>query len=103
MKSPSNNSNKAEMQIFETKSVIIYSSLETGCDLCLRRLSNKSTEKLIKKDEAQKPKLFLKTDIFKSHNRLRTTTKSNGLSLNTSGRQLDLLIMRLSHKPTKNS
>ena len=46
MKSRSNNCNKAEKQIFESKSVIKHSSLETVCDLCLQRLSYKSTEKL---------------------------------------------------------
>ena len=44
--------------MFETKTVINYSSLETLCDLCLQRLSYKSTEKLFKKDKAQKPKII---------------------------------------------
>ena len=43
MKSRSNNSNKTEKQMFEAKTVIIYNSLETGCDLCLqRRATNRS-------------------------------------------------------------
>ena len=46
MKSHSNNSNKAEKQTFENKTVINYSSRETGCDLCLQRQSYKSPEKL---------------------------------------------------------
>ena len=33
MKSRSNSSNKTEQQIFEAKTVINYSSLETDCDL----------------------------------------------------------------------
>ena len=32
-----NSSNKAEKQMFEAKFVTNYSSLETGCDLCLQR------------------------------------------------------------------
>ena len=79
--------------MFEAKIVINYSSLETGCDLCLQRLRYKSAEKLFKKDEAQKKtNLFLRTDIFKNQNRLRIRTKSNGLSFNPSGSQFGLLI-----------
>ena len=96
-----NNSNKAEQLMFEAKSVTDYSSLERGCDQRLQRLSYKSTEKLFKKDKAQKPTLFLKTDILKFHNRLSITTKSDGLNFNITGSQLDLLIMSLSHEPTK--
>ena len=58
MESRSNNSNKAEKQMFEAKTVINYSSHEKGCDLCLQRLSYKSTEKLLKKDKAQKPEII---------------------------------------------
>ena len=76
MKSRSNNCNKAEKQMFEAKTVIKYSSLETGFDLCLQRLSYKSTEKrLITRKKLKNLKLFVKTDILKSHNRLRITKK----------------------------
>ena len=44
-----NNSNQAEKQMFGAKTVINYSSLETGCDLCLQRLL---------KFKAQKPKII---------------------------------------------
>ena len=56
MRTRSNSSDKAEKQKFEAKTVIIYSSLETGSDLCLQGLSYKkqSTKKLFKKDEAKK-------------------------------------------------
>ena len=54
---------------------INYSSLETGRELCLQRLSYKMTEKLFKKDEAQKPIKFLKTNIFKSHYKLQKDFK----------------------------
>ena len=64
MKSRSNRSNRAGKQMFEAKTVKKYSSLETGCNLCLQRLSNKSTEELFKKDEAQKPKFIFENDIF---------------------------------------
>ena len=46
MKSRSNNSFKAEKQIFGSKTVIDYSLLETDCGLCLQRLRYKSIEKL---------------------------------------------------------
>ena len=69
--------------------------METGCDLCY-----KSAGKLIKKDVKNR-NLTLKTNIFKSHNRLRITTKSDGLSFNPSGSRLGLLIMRLNHEPAK--
>ena len=58
MKSRSNNSYRAEKQMFEAKIVLNHSSLETGCCLRLRRLSYKSTEKLFIKDKAQKPKII---------------------------------------------
>ena len=67
MKSRSNSSNKAEKQVCEVKTVIKikYSSLKTGCDLCLERLSYKTTKKLFKKtDKAQKPKYVFKKPIF---------------------------------------
>ena len=82
LKSRSNSCSKAEKQKFEAKTVIKYSSLETVCDLCLQRLSYKSTEKLnfFEKTKIENPILLLKTDIPKSHNRLRITTKSNELS-----------------------
>ena len=47
---------KAKKDTFEAKKIIYYSSLETGCDLCLQRMSYKSAKKLFKKDEAQKLK-----------------------------------------------
>ena len=55
MKSRSNSSNKAEVQMFEQNCNrdYIYSSLEMSCELfytlCLQRLCYKSTEKLFKK------------------------------------------------------
>ena len=49
MKSCSNNSNKAEKQMFEVKTFINYNSLETSCNLFLQSLSYNSTEKLFKK------------------------------------------------------
>ena len=101
MKFRSKKIDKAEKQMLEAKTVINYSSLETGCDLCLQRLSCKSIEKLFKKYKAQNPKLFQKTDIFESHNRLRIKIKKGYLYFNTSGSQLDRLIMRLCHEPTK--
>ena len=68
MRSCSNRSNKTRKQTIEAKTGISYSSLETGCDLCLQRLSYKSSEKLIKKDEAQTPKsIFKNSFVQKSH------------------------------------
>ena len=64
MKSRISNSIKAEKQMFEAKTVINYSSLETGCDLCLQRLSFKSTENLFRKDKAQKPKIIFENRYF---------------------------------------
>ena len=81
------------------KPLITKKSMETVCDLCLQRLSCKSTEKLFKNDEAQKPKFIFEKN-FKSHKRLRITTKNGGLIFNTSKSQLGLLIMRLSQEPT---
>ena len=66
MKSRSNSCNKAEKQKFEATTVINYSSLETGCALCLQRLSSKSIEKLFLKDKAQKPNFFGNRYIQKS-------------------------------------
>ena len=74
-------SNKAEKKMSEAKTVINYRSLETGCDLCLQRLSYKSSENYLKKTKLKDPKLFLKTDIFNSQNTLKITTKSNGSQL----------------------
>ena len=45
--------------------------------------------------------LFLRTNIFKSHKRLKITIYSDRLSLITSVSQLGLLIIRLSHEPIK--
>ena len=75
--------------------------METGCGLCLKRLIYKSTEKIFKKDEAQKRTFIFENKYFQSHGRFRITAKSNGLSLNSSGSQVGVLIMRLSHKPTR--
>ena len=46
-----------------------YSSLETGCDLSLQRLSYKSTENDFKKFQSSKIQTLLKTNIFKSNYR----------------------------------
>ena len=59
-----NDSNKAKQLMFEAKTVIDYRSLETGCDLCLQRLSYKSTEKLFQKDKAQKPNIVFENRYF---------------------------------------
>ena len=64
MKSCGYNSNKAEKQMFEAKTVKRCSSLETGCDLCLQRLSYKSIEKLFKKYKAQKTKIISENRCF---------------------------------------
>ena len=53
----------------KTKAVmkINNSSLETGCDVCLQRLSYKSTKKINKNEEAQKPNyVFQKKHFQKS-------------------------------------
>ena len=78
MRFHSNSSNKDGKQIVEAKVFIIFSSLETGCDLCLQRLSNKSTEKLLKKTKLKNPNLFWKSNYFIKYNRLKITTKSDG-------------------------
>ena len=58
-------------------------------DYCYNlRLSYKWTEKVFKKDEAQKLKIILKSKIFKKYNRLRITTKNDGLSFKNSGRSI---------------
>ena len=91
----SNSSNKNEKQMFKAKNVIKIKIQLTGkgsrpvftkTDLPVDR-------KTIKKDEAQKLILFLKKNILKSHSRLGIATKSDGLIFNTSGSQLDLLMM----------
>ena len=64
MKSRSESSNKAGKQIIEAKTVINYSSMEMGRDLCLQRLSYKSTEKLFKV-EAQKPEYIFEKLFFR--------------------------------------
>ena len=64
MKSRSNNSNKAEKQMFEANNLINYSSMETGCGLWLKRLRYKSTEKLFEKDKAQKRKIIYENRYF---------------------------------------
>ena len=60
MKSRSNSNNKAEKQMFEYKAVEKNKLLLSGNRLCLQRLSYKSTEELIKKEEAQKLIYFWK-------------------------------------------
>ena len=52
--------------MFEAKTIIKYSSLETGCDLCLQRLSYKSIENYLKKYKAQKPKFILENSFFQN-------------------------------------
>ena len=70
--------------------------MKWGCDLCLQRLSYKLTEKNFKKMTMHKnPNMFLKTNKFKSHKRLKISTDSDALNCNTSDSQLGLLIMRL--------
>ena len=72
----SNSSSKAGKQIIEVKA-----SLETGCALCLQKLSYKSTEKLIKKDEARKPKLIFVNNFFQKSKQTYNkwiTTKNDG-------------------------
>ena len=65
MKSRSNSSNKDEKKAFEAKIDIKNFSLETCCGLCLQRLSYKSTEKRLKKnDDAQKPKYSFENKYF---------------------------------------
>ena len=64
MKSRSNNSNKAKKQLSEANTVINYSSLEKGCDLCVQRLSYKSIENYIKKFKAQNHKISFKNIYF---------------------------------------
>ena len=64
MKSRSNNSNKTEKKMFDAKTVINNSSLETGCDLCLQRLSHKSTEKLNKKTQSSKTQNYFWKQTF---------------------------------------
>ena len=76
MRSGSSSSNKARKQINDAKTVIIISSMETGCYLCLQRLSYKSTEKLFKKDLAQKPKFIFKNIFFKAKIELRLQHKA---------------------------
>ena len=80
MKSRINISNKGKRQKFEAKTVIKNSSLKTRCVLCLQRLSFKQTEVYLKMTKLKNPNLiyiYYKTNIFKSHKRLRIKTKSN--------------------------
>ena len=98
MKSLCNNCDKAEKQLFEAKTVINYSSLGTGCDLCLQRVSYKSAKNYLKMTKLKNPNLFLKTDNFKIHNILRITTNSNGSNISTKYQHH----MTLSNGPTKN-
>ena len=63
MTSGSNSNNKAEKKCLELKPLykLNYSSLGTGCDPCLQRLSYKSTEKLFKKvTKLKNPNVFEK-------------------------------------------
>ena len=100
MKSRNNNINKAQKQMFEVKSVISYSLLETGCDLCLQRLSYKPIEKILKIQSSKTQNYSRKQTFSKITLDLRLQQKAGGLSFSTSGSQLDQLIMRLSHEPT---
>ena len=74
------------------KQIMIQSSIAQNfmangiSDYCYNlRLNYKLTEKVFKKDEAQKLKIILKSKISKNYNRFRITTKSDGLSFKTSG------------------
>ena len=66
MKSGSISGHRAGKQMFETKIFKNFSSLETGCELCLQRLSYKSTEKLFEEDKAQKPKFIFENENFRN-------------------------------------
>ena len=76
-----------------------YSSLETGCVLNLQRMSYKSTEKLFKKWRSSKNQLCLWKK--KRFSKVITVLKSAEISFNTSKSQFGLLILRVSHDPTK--
>ena len=69
------------------------------CDLSIQRLDFKSTGKNLKKAKLKNPNLFLKTNVFKSHNRHEISTK-NGLYNLTSKNQLGIVLMRLGHEET---
>ena len=91
MKCRRNSINKVEKQMFEAKIFIKkkYSPVKTGCDLCLQRLIKKPTKKLFKNmTRLKNPNMFLKTNIFKSHNRLKISTKSDGLDCDNSASEL---------------
>ena len=75
MKSRRNNSNKAEKQMFKAAIIIHYSSLETGCDLSLRKLSYTSTKKLLKKYKAQKPKIIFENRYFQKSKKDKDNNK----------------------------
>ena len=51
--------------------------------------------------EDQNPDMALKANVFKSHNKSKISTNSDELRCNTSGIQLVLLLMKLSHENTK--
>ena len=58
--------------------------METCCDLCLQRLSYKSTKKRFKKMmKLKNQNIFLKTNIFKFYNRLKISTDSVELGCDT--------------------
>ena len=66
MKSLRNSSNQAAKKILKLKPLnrLNYSSLETGCDLCLQSLRYKLTEKVFKEDEAQQTKFNFESKYF---------------------------------------
>ena len=77
MKSRSNSSPKADKKIceIETSTNSIYSSLETGCDLYLHRLSYQSIEEKFLIANLENMNMSLKTNIFQSHSRHKVSTK----------------------------
>ena len=82
IKSRSNSSNKAEKQMFEAKTVINYSSLKTSCDLCLQRLSYKSTEKVLKKTKLKNPNFIFFIEL------VINVTEGQGNKINSKNMQL---------------
>ena len=86
MKSRSNKSNKDEKQAFEAKAFIDIKILFTGNVLWPVFTETElqiNLKKISKNDEAQKPKIFLKTIIFKIYNWLKVSTDSVELDCDT--------------------
>ena len=96
-------SNKAEKQMFEAKTVIEIKLQYAGNGLLpvFRETEQQIDRKIIYKTKLKNPFNFLKTNIFISHNWFKPSTNSGRLGCNTSANQLGILIMRLSHDPTK--